>query len=330
MEGWQRESYKQAVQQNNDSVHDSLLSVVVPFHINFKNQDSKFNPNPSIQHNRSVPFIYVDDHSESVNSQLLTLNSQLISSSYPRGKKYALRAGMEYASTPYVITTDIDTNPTDEWLNAIAEYYSQHSTLNLPDLLILPLKMRQPRNFFEAMQETEYVALQTLTGGYAMAGEPIMCSGANMVVNRLKWLDSWENIRPEVPSGDDMFVLHSFKRQGLSIGYLKSQAATLIIEPASCLKSLFRQRARWAGKAGHYTDRMTKLVGAVVVAANISVLLFPPFVFVKWIIDLNLLWTSRTFFNFRRPVLKSLLLSVIYPFYVLATLILIPFRGKDW
>ena len=319
VEGWQSVEIS-TLRHNTTSI--PKISVIIPIHQKETPLclDEQLKPLLSAH----VPIIIVNDHSTAP----ITCSLQgvtIINNAYPQGKKYALRCGIEYAQTQYVVTTDADVILHSEWIPAIQDRLSQSNV----DMLILPLKMKSG-TFLANMQETEYVALQTLTGGFALAGNPIMCSGANLVINRQWWLASWDYIRPDIPSGDDMFMLHSFKQRGLKIDFLKSQSAILTINPAPSLSSLFRQRTRWAGKANHYTDRPTFVAGAIVVFANLAVIVFPPMVLIKWLIDLNLLLTSKYFFTYKNPVTKSLLLSVVYPFYILTTLILIPFRGEKW
>ena len=314
VEGWQKRDW--FVSQNGKCLDLSDITIIIPIRT-----DKKI-----VIPDLPVAIVIVDDHNNRSLEVVGGANVRVIKNTYPQGKKHALRCGIEFAKTKYVITTDCDTVLTTEWLQTIRAYILDHQ----PDMLIMPLKMREPHSLFDALQETEYVALQTLTGGYAIAGSPIMCSGANLLVLRERWLDCWDDIMPNVASGDDMFMLHSFKRQGLKIDFLKSPLAALEIEPARTIKDLFRQRTRWAGKAGYYHDGETILVGALVILANLAVLTFPPFVLIKWIIDLTLLWASDRFFGFKHALLKSLALSVVYPFYILITLIMIPFRKNQW
>ena len=273
----------------------------------------------------NIPIIIVDDYSDNP-IQYVADNVIVLRNKYQQGKKFALRYGIEHANTPYIVTSDIDVLFNDKWLDVISSYL----VYNQVDMLVLPLKMSQPKSLFDALQETEYVALQTLTGGYALRNNPIMCSGANLVFKREQWLAAWNDIKPEIPSGDDMFMLHSFKRRGLVVKFLKAQEATLSISPAPSLKQLIRQHARWAGKAGNYADLATQLVAVVMLLGNIAVILCYPLVLIKWIIDATLLNTSHVFFNYRGVFWKSFLLSLVYPFYILVTLVAIPFNRKKW
>ena len=315
MEGWNNGTIQYQAQKPQKQGTISAYSLVIPV----RNADVI----PHLPDN--VPIILVDDYSATPVTYDAD-NVTVLKNKYQQGKKYALKCGIEHAQTKYVVTSDIDVEFTSEWLNIIDEFLAT----NQIDMLIMPLKMRQPQTLLDALQETEYVALQTLTGGYALQHNPIMCSGANMLVDKEKWLASWNDIKPEIPSGDDMFMMHSFKRQHLIIKYLKSPSAVLSIQPASSLKALFKQRARWAGKSGHYADYATLMVAAIVVFANTAVLIFYPFVLIKWVIDVMLLYTSRAFFDFKGLVWKSFMLSLVYPIYILITLLIMPFNKKKW
>lgn len=311
VEGWQRQRIEKCEHEINQN---DVLTIVMPIH----------NATHIPQLPQDVRVVIVDDHSNKpIHCQ--QSNVEIIPNTYQQGKKWALRCGIEHATTPYIATIDCDIVLPEQWLSAISCYLQN----NQPDMLILPLRM-ESKCLFGALQETEYVALQMLTGGYALRNNAIMCAGANLIFKRDKWLLSWDDIQPDIPSGDDMFMLHSFKQKGYKIEFLKSKEATAHIMPCETISQLFRQRSRWAGKAGAYTDKTTKLVGATMITANLAVLVCPPLLLVKWLIDMYLLWYGQYFFELKHLFLKSLLLSFVYPFYILITLMIAPFRKNKW
>ena len=127
------------------------------------------------------------------------------------GKKHALYRLISQANTDFVWMQDDD-----------VLFKNQHATYNQQklkdiDLLILPLRMESEHenpSLLERLQIAEYAAIQQLTIESAKRGRPIMCSGANLIVRRNHWLESYADLHPEIPSGDDMFLLESFKRRG--------------------------------------------------------------------------------------------------------------------
>ncbi len=234
-----------------------------------------------------------------------------------KGKKYALRKGVAEAQTEFVWLMDDD-------LTDAADVVANIGLSFVPDaeMLILPLRMTEGKgSLLERLQQMEYAALQTLTLLSANNGSPVLCSGANLIVKRECWMESWDDLHADIPSGDDMFLLESFKRRGLRIS---SGQICMTIDPEPTLGKLMHQRMRWAGKAPHYTDKDIRLAGITVVLLNIFSVLLPVMWFVKLLIEVSILNYGRKYFPFlmpKRNPLLVLLLSLVYPWYMLASLI---------
>ena len=64
-------------------------------------------------------------------------------------------------------------------------------------------------SLLEQLQIAEYAAIQELTMRTAKKNQAIMCSGANLIVRREVWLECESELHPEIPSGDDMFLLEA-------------------------------------------------------------------------------------------------------------------------
>ena len=101
-----------------------------------------------------------------------------------------------------------------------------------PDLIILPLRMESENakpSLLEQLQIAEYAAIQELTMRTAKKGQAIMCSGANLIVRREVWLECENELHPEIPSGDDMFLLEAVKRKGYTVGVIDEEEYTAYI-----------------------------------------------------------------------------------------------------
>ncbi len=262
--------------------------------------------------------------------QLSTINYQL-STALPivrtvnfvsdkgNGKKWALEQGVRQATTDYVWLSDIDVER-EVWPIFVPP------TL-LADLTILPLRMAGT-----GLQQTEYKAIQGLTLYTANKHRPVMCSGANMIVNRRKWLSSVADLHPEIPSGDDMFLLESFKRKGYSIHALRNPQYVATITPEPTWQAFLKQRMRWAGKAPKYTDKDILLCGAMTVLANIFVLLIWPFkLYWDWkMIRLGDVVPQPQTTSRKKAFAYAILLEFIYPIYMFLCLIGGLIRQKQW
>ena len=236
-----------------------------------------------------------------------------------KGKKHALYRLISEAKTEYVWMQDDD---------VFLEVKGERLEVKETDLLILPLRMESERakpSLLERLQIAEYAAIQQLTIETAKRGHAVMCSGANLIAKRDRWLESYPDLHLEIPSGDDMFLLESFKRRGLKIAVSESEELTAIVCPHTSWRAFFRQRMRWAGKAPKYTDKDILRCGAVVLGMNLLQLICPLVLLVKFPIEYRLIKRRNKSISFW----TALVLEVVYPIYILYTLIGGLFR-KRW
>lgn len=243
-----------------------------------------------------------------------------------KGKKHALYRLISAAETEYVWMQDEDVVFAN-LEEALSDFCLEFTETSSPDMLILPLRMEaesETPTLLERLQIAEYAAIQQLTIESAKRGKPVMCSGANMIVHRNRWLESYSDLHPEILSGDDMFLLESFKRRGLRIIAYDDPRYEAIVRPHTSWKDFWKQRMRWAGKAPKYTDKDILACGTVVIAANIFQLFFPPIIFVKFPIEYHLIKQRDKSVSF----LTALLLELVYPFYCILSLIGGLFRHK--
>ncbi|MBQ3717351.1 MAG: glycosyltransferase [Paludibacteraceae bacterium] len=248
------------------------------------------------------------------------------------GKKHALSKLIHAADTEYIWMHDDDV----EWPKAII--------CDLPlvigdlDLIILPLRMESAHgvgsSLLERLQIAEYAAIQELTIRMAKKGHAVMCSGANLIVKREVWLACEAELHPEIPSGDDMFLLEAVKRHGYKIGVIDEPDYTAIVRPQTTWRAFFRQRMRWAGKAPKYTDKDIIRCGALVAAANILQILCPLIILIKFPIEYSLI-RKRLTPPFREGsgvgfFFVALLLEIVYPIYLLISLLGGLFSRRAW
>lgn len=223
-----------------------------------------------------------------------------------KGKKYALRKLISQATTEYVWLQDDD-------ICAPAACPQTDA-----DLLIMPLRMaRGCDNLLCRLQRAEYAALQQLTIETARRGRAVMCSGANLLVRRERWLESYEELHPELPSGDDMFLLESFKRRGLQVSVTDDVRFEAVVEPIAEWGAFFRQRMRWAGKSLRYTDRDIRWCSYLVAAAFILQLICPLVIFVKFPWEYRLIKKRDA----NVSLVTALLLELGYPVYMIICLV---------
>ncbi|MBO4578482.1 MAG: glycosyltransferase [Paludibacteraceae bacterium] len=236
-----------------------------------------------------------------------------------QGKKHALHRLIHASDAEVLWLHD------DDIERPIATDNEAIAQLGDADLLILPLRMQATQdNLLQRLQIIEYTALQQLTIRMAKRGKPILCSGANLIVRRDVWLAAEQHLHPEIPSGDDMFLLEYCKRTGRKIACSDAEQMTAVITAQPTLRALLRQRARWAGKAPHYTDRDIRLFGTLVTLAIVLQFICPLLVL------LYLPWEYSLIRGKGFAPLEVLLLALVYPYYALIALISGLLHPKRW
>lgn len=249
-----------------------------------------------------------------------------------KGKKFALSKLIHGTDTEYLWLHD------DDIVRPQASRGECKLKKEDPDLIILPLRMESENakpSLLEQLQIAEYAAIQELTMRTAKKNQAIMCSGANLIVRREVWLECESELHPEIPSGDDMFLLEAVKRKGYTVGVIDEEEYTAIVRPATNWRAFWRQRMRWAGKAPHYTDKDILDYGKFIVVANVLQILFFPIILIKFPYEYGLIKARRSK-NFKFQIsnfklfLTALLLEILYPFYLLICLIGGMNNKKEW
>ena len=154
------------------------------------------------------------------------------------GKKHALSKLIHAATSEYVWLHDDD---------VVLPPATQKAVVLEGDLIILPLRMEslsKKPSLLEKLQMVEYTAIQALTMCTAKRGHAVMCSGANLIVKRDVWLACEPEIHPEIPSGDDMFLLEAVKQHGYKIAVIDTPDFTAVVRPQTSWRAFFRQRMR--------------------------------------------------------------------------------------
>ena len=248
------------------------------------------------------------------------------------GKKHALSKLIHAATNEYVWLHDDD---------VVLPKATKKAVVLDGDLIILALRMESESDkpsLLEKLQIAEYAAIQELTMRTAKAGHAVMCSGANLIVRREAWLACEPDLHPEIPSGDDMFLLEAMKKRGYKISVIDEPDFTAVVRPQTTWRAFFRQRMRWAGKAPKYTDPDILRCGALIVAANLLQLLCPLILLIKFPIEYSLIRHREALYTVHHtpytihhtPWYVALLLELLYPFYILFSLLGGLFRQKKW
>jgi len=244
------------------------------------------------------------------------------------GKKQAIRTGIKASKGKLIITTDADCRMGERWISTIAAFYAKH----IADMIICPVQIESESGFFGRFQELEFLSLQGITAGCVAAGEPTMCNGANLSFTREAYLNNSENLHDDLTSGDDIFLLHSMKKNHSKILWLESSDAIVTTTSSPSIGSFLKQRRRWISKGKAYSDGFTILQASatfLAILVQVSYLLagifYPEFLWVflvvfllKSVPDILILLNTCKRYGKRNLLIWFIPSQIVYPFYVLS------------
>lgn len=142
-----------------------------------------------------------------------------------------------------------------------------------------------------------------------------------------------------------MFLMESVKKRGGTIRFLKSESSFISTKQADTLGEFIRQRRRWTSKSPAFTDFHIIVTACIILAINAlslslltasffnhSVLItFGSLFFFKYALDTFFLYAVSKFFQLNNIWYYSLLLSAIYPFYIVfVAFSTFLFKPKKW
>ena len=252
------------------------------------------------------------------------------------GKKSALRAGISESRGELILTTDADCRVGPRWISAFVSCFEKTGA----DMILGSVAMLSSGTPVSGFAVAEFSALQGITEATAFFGFPVMSNGANMGFRKSVYLSHSSSLHDEVPSGDDMFLLHSVRHAGGRIKFIGCGAAAAETAAAVSVAALLRQRARWASRTSLYRDTPTLTLAAATAACNAAAAAAA----VASLFSVHLLLLTAILYSIRLipdylisrypikkrkghlPFLSFLIMELIYPFYFLlvAALSLLP------
>jgi glycosyltransferase involved in cell wall biosynthesis len=207
-------------------------------------------------------WIFINDHSDDEGKTVFESHSRGLSVEWislpegQQGKKEALRFGMSFVTTKWVLTMDAD-------VTFKSTYFSQIQELPEADLWILPAVLVGERPFNQ-WQEVDLHMMNAINVGLYGIFRPVICSGANLLfqLEVYRQVDDWEAHR-SVSSGDDMFTLRAFRRAKRDVRLISDTSLAVFSPTTRGLWSFMNQRLRWIGKTTRVKDHFATFLGVL-------------------------------------------------------------------
>lgn len=256
------------------------------------------------------------------------------------GKKYAITSGVSVAKNDYIITVDGDCSVGRKWLAAYATQYALHQS----KMVTGPVNMRG-YGLFQRLQGLEFSGLIGIGAATLRSGNPTMCNGANLSYHKATFdeVHGYQG-NENIPSGDDEFLLQKiYKRYPDRVSFLKSSDAIVDTQAKMTFLDLLSQRIRWSSKWRFHKSFFIKLMAMMGFLNYLS--LFMSILEMtqnnQWVflsIVLCLRWVALFYFSYpiaqffsKKDVLwMSLMIEIIYPFFVIFLGIASIFGKYSW
>ncbi len=312
-----------------------LLSVVIPL----KNEAANIHhllkdlAEQSLDH-RHFEIIFIDDASSDSTLDILNSFNDIlcdlrIMQSGGAGKKKSIALGIDQAVGDFIVTTDGDCRVGENWLREIYNCVIECKA----DMIIGSVDIIGTRSFLNCFIQMEFLALQAVTEIFARNGKPVMCNGANLCFRNPGAEKYSEMVRENISSGDDIFLMESFRRKGKSFIWLDSPSSIVLTHVPDSLSTLIKQRIRWTSKSPFYTQPSLIILAALVFFTNLAIAttfimafvftglwtIFAAMFIIKSIPDLFLLSLMARKRGKTRLLHCFLPAQLIYPFYASIT-----------
>ncbi|MBX3254855.1 MAG: glycosyltransferase [Chitinophagaceae bacterium] len=300
-----------------------------------------------------MEIIVADDHSEDNTTAivskykdegviLLELAKILQQENVKAHKKNAIKEAIRIASGTLIITTDADCTAGTDWVKTIAMFHAEKDAV----FIAAPVKIVHDTSFLSIFQAMDFAILQGITAASVSAHFHNMCNGANLAYERKAFyaVNGFDGI-DDIASGDDMLLMHKISKQfPAQVAYLGSPHALVETLPAKSWKAFFRQRIRWASKAGRYRDTRIILVLLLVYLVNCALfvllagslwdarwlLFFAVAVFYKTIIEWGFVRSILLYFKMERLLLLFPLFQPLHILYTVVAGLLGSFGKYEW
>lgn len=243
-------------------------------------------------------------------------------------KKAALAYGIATTSAEVIFTTDADCVLPPDLISRVAAEFTEEV-----QVVSGPVFNAPQSDFVDKFQALDLASYQFLTAVSIQKGGPTLANGACFAFRRSAFnqVSGYEGV-DHLPSGDDVLLLHKFRKVLPPTAFRWLRDGPVVdTAPVNGWKALWRQRLRWAGKAGNYQAKELQFAQALTFLACCSLLLLIPLtlhlraapnLMVVWLIKgLVDYYCLRSFLGHygRKELLKAYLPTMLlYPFFLVA------------
>lgn len=284
-----------------------MISIIIPF----RNEAGKLefllkDLMEQSARDAGMEIIMVDDHSTDGGNEIIrdaiTQNPGFLLKiidlpTQIKGKKAALKAGVEAAKGEILLFSDADTRIPPQWATRMAHPLADSSY----HLVLGPVGLKDTGRFIEKIQVMEAAAFLQMGRLSRVLGTTLLASAASLGITKETLLslgdDPWKK---NFISGDDIFLLSKVQQAygKESVVFLDNADITVFTDAVPSFHSFIMQRARWVSKNFGVPGYAYRSAFALVALSNLIPVLFTFLLFTSystWTTPFLIAWILKIF-----------------------------------
>lgn len=244
-------------------------------------------------------------------------------------KKEALAYAVGLTTAEVIVTTDADCRLPEDWLHDLTRPFRRGV-----DVVLGPVLIAGPHNpnLLTCFQGLDLAAYQLYTAGCVAKGAPTLANGACFAFRRALFgqVGGYRGL-DHFPSGDDVLLLHRFAGRPQT-RFAWALSDPVLTRPVPTWAGLWRQRIRWASKAGEYVCPALKYGQALAFLTALGIVIglvltpidgrFFAGAFLAWttkaVVDFLLLHNVTRTYGQQKWLRWYPVVQLVHPFYLVA------------
>ncbi|MEI6348284.1 MAG: glycosyltransferase [Bacteroidota bacterium] len=300
--------------------------------------------------NHLVEILLMDDSSEDSTVSLINSHKTMLPFDFSLflandynliGKKKCVSFLTSVAKGEILLFTDADCVLNSNWIEAMINPFASSKKM----MVCGAVHFSNNHSFIEKILALEFAALIQITFGSISRKFPFMCNAANMAIRSDVFRELKTNINHKLQSGDDVFLLKSVVDVYGPDSVAFCPQSLVSTSSSSSIASFLNQRIRWAGKSSKSFWINSFVMSMIVLFMSLTIIFLgvmsiaePHYIIVllifflyKWGIDTIVLLSYQRYFKlFRWWLGLSVILSVVYPVYVVIVAVLSIKKSYMW
>lgn len=320
------------------------FSIIVTAKNEENNLENLFSALSKLEYDRDkFELVFVDDNStDNTYSLAIELSSKLSNckiikptSKIFAAKKGALAVGIQSSKFPFIVITDADCMPENEWLNAFSKCFN-----NGLDFVFGVAPFYQSSKSINKISCFENLRSSILTFSFAKLNFPYSAAARNFGFRKgaFEKIGGYSNTI-ETLGGDDDLLLREAVKHKLKIGCVTNPRSWVFSNSKLTLRDYLNQKARHTETSLHYLFSRQLLLGFWHLI-NLIMLFSPILVFVdrnffllfltKMIVDILLIKSFQKKFGYSFQFFEIISLQIFYEFFLIINFFNASIKKTKW